>query len=69
MHYQGDSETSDTNSVEVHPQLTCMGHPVDGALVGAGSLWPCHDSSSHDATGLKNAVLPSEYAFYMCTQG
>jgi len=24
------------NPVEVHPQ----GHPVDGVLVGAGSLWP-----------------------------
>jgi hypothetical protein len=28
------------NSVEVHPQLSHNGHPVDGALVGAGSLWP-----------------------------
>jgi hypothetical protein len=30
-----------------------MGQPLDGALVGAGSLWPCHDSSNHDAKGLK----------------
>jgi len=30
----------DINSVEVHPQLSNKGHPVDGALVGAGSLWP-----------------------------
>jgi hypothetical protein len=29
-----------TNSVEVHPQLSNNRHPVDGALVGAGSLWP-----------------------------
>jgi hypothetical protein len=28
------------NSVEVHPQLSNNGHPVDGALVGAGSVWP-----------------------------
>jgi len=28
----------DINSVEVHPQLSHSGHPVDGALVGAGSL-------------------------------
>jgi len=28
------------NSVEVHPQLSNKGHPVDGVLVGAGSLWP-----------------------------
>jgi hypothetical protein len=27
------------NSVEVHPQLSINRHPVDGALVGAGSLW------------------------------
>jgi hypothetical protein len=25
------------NSVEVHPQLSTNGHPVDGALVGASS--------------------------------
>jgi hypothetical protein len=28
------------NSVEVHPQLSNNGHPVDSVLVGAGSLWP-----------------------------
>jgi len=28
------------NSVEVHPQLSNNGHPVDGVLVGASSLWP-----------------------------
>jgi hypothetical protein len=28
------------NSVEVHPQLSNHGHPVDGVLVGGGSLWP-----------------------------
>jgi hypothetical protein len=26
--------------VKVHPQLSHNGHPVDGALVGASSLWP-----------------------------
>jgi hypothetical protein len=26
-------------SVEVHPQLSDIGHPVDVALVGASSLW------------------------------
>ncbi len=31
---------SGSNSVEDHPQLTHNGHPVDGALVGAGLLWP-----------------------------
>jgi len=30
------------NSVEVHPQLSDNGHPVDAALVGAGSLWLTH---------------------------
>jgi hypothetical protein len=28
------------NSVEVHPQWRNNRHPVDGALLGAGSLWP-----------------------------
>ncbi len=26
--------------VKVHPQLSSNGHPVDGALMGASSLWP-----------------------------
>ncbi len=30
---------ANTNSVEIHPQLSNNGHPVDGAMVGAGSLW------------------------------
>jgi hypothetical protein len=29
-----------SNSVKDHPQLSHNRHPVDGALVGAGSLWP-----------------------------
>jgi hypothetical protein len=29
-----------SNSVEDYPQLSHNGHPVDGAQVGAGSLWP-----------------------------
>jgi hypothetical protein len=29
-----------SNSVEDHPQLSHNRHPVDGVLVGAGSLWP-----------------------------
>jgi hypothetical protein len=29
-----------SNSVEDHPQLSHNRHPVDGALVDAGSLWP-----------------------------
>ncbi len=28
------------NSVDVHPQVSNNGHPVDGVLVGAGSLRP-----------------------------
>jgi len=28
------------NSVEVHPQLSTIRHPMDGAVVGAGSQWP-----------------------------
>jgi hypothetical protein len=26
--------------VDVHPQLSNSGYPVDGVLVGAGSEWP-----------------------------
>jgi len=32
------------NSVEVHPQLSNNGHPVDGVLVGAGSPCLCFTS-------------------------
>ncbi len=28
------------NSVEVHPQPSNNRYPADGALLGAGSLWP-----------------------------
>jgi hypothetical protein len=31
---------SNINPVEVQPQLSFIGHLVDGLLVGAGSLWP-----------------------------
>jgi len=37
------------NSVKVHPHLCNNRHPVDGALVGAGSLWP--PSPPHFALG------------------
>jgi hypothetical protein len=33
------------NSVEIHPQLNNIEHPVDGVLVGAGSLQPYHGRS------------------------
>jgi hypothetical protein len=28
------------NSIEIHPQLSNKMHPMDGELVGVGSLWP-----------------------------
>jgi len=28
------------NLVEIHPQLNNNRHPMDGVLVGIGSLWP-----------------------------
>jgi len=28
------------NLIEIHPQLSNNGHLVEGALVGASSLWP-----------------------------
>jgi hypothetical protein len=43
------------NSVEVHPQLSNNGHPVDGVLVGAGSLWPW-------GTGLVEPITVSFHA-------
>jgi len=34
----------DVNLVKVHPQLSHNGHPMDGAMVGAGPLWQaCSD--------------------------
>jgi hypothetical protein len=41
------------NSVEVHPQLRNNGHPVDGVLVGAGSLWPPNNKGK-----MKNLHVP-----------
>jgi len=37
----------DINSVEVHPQLNNNGHPVDGVLVGVGSLCPMARMNQH----------------------
>ncbi len=34
----GYQDETKYNSVEVHTQLSNNGHPVDGALVGAGLL-------------------------------
>jgi hypothetical protein len=31
---------SNINLVEVHPQLNNNGHPKDGVLIGARSMWP-----------------------------
>ncbi len=35
--YQGETKYY---KVEIHAQLSHNGHPVDGAPVGVGSLWP-----------------------------
>jgi hypothetical protein len=40
------------NGVEVHPQLSNNDHPVDGALVGAGSMWSSF--TTHDNLATKN---------------
>jgi hypothetical protein len=49
------------NSVEVHPQLSNNRLPGDGALVGAGSLWPfqtaCDECLSQTELGNKNHSL------------
>jgi len=41
--YQGEKQI--LTPVEVHPEVSNNGHPVDGALVGAGSLWPSDQTS------------------------
>jgi hypothetical protein len=38
------------NGVEVHPQLSNNDHPVDGALVGAGSMWSSFTTQDKLAT-------------------
>jgi hypothetical protein len=38
----GDQGEPDINSLEVHPQLSLISHnqhPVDGVLMGDGSIW------------------------------
>jgi hypothetical protein len=53
------------NSVEVHPQLSHKGHPVDGVLVGAGSVYPNgmdHSTPEEDEPGLGRAIVPLGYS-------
>ncbi len=46
-----------TPSFEVHPQLSNNWHPVDGALVGAGSL--CHLQTNPDVLVLYPSPHPN----------
>jgi hypothetical protein len=50
------------NLVEVHPQLSNNRHPVDGALVGAGSLWP----SSRMVTNYPQIPSNNEQGVWPC---
>jgi hypothetical protein len=50
---------SNINSVEVHPRLSNNRHPVDGALVGAGSLWPQRSPKTKWWHPLTNVVQSS----------
>jgi hypothetical protein len=48
-----------SNSVDDHPQLSHNRHPVDGALVGAGSLWPVterRNAHGNERSSERNAV-------------
>jgi hypothetical protein len=45
------------NSVELHPQLNNKGHPLDGALVGAGSFWPSGWTSNIQVREYRNPKL------------
>jgi hypothetical protein len=38
--YQGEKNQMLMNSVEVHPKVSNNGHPMDGALVDDGLVWP-----------------------------
>jgi len=46
---------SDINSVDVHPQWSDDSHPVDGALVGAGSLGPQAESCKGQVRALQSS--------------
>jgi hypothetical protein len=51
------------NSVEDHSQPSHNRHPVDGALVGAGSLWPCLLNQSEPQGGGFCVLLLIYYTF------
>jgi hypothetical protein len=48
------------NSVEIHPQLSNNGHPVDDALVGAGSLWPSLTTNGKPVMNLAISEKPKK---------
>ncbi len=48
----------DINSGEDHPQLGHIRHPVDGALVGAGSLWSVPLGFNTRKRTLKWLIMP-----------
>jgi hypothetical protein len=50
------------NSVEVHPQLSDNRHPVDGALVGPGSLCPIF----HVCVNPYHILCPHKLYFEFC---
>ncbi len=50
-----------SNSVEDHPQLSHNRHPVDGALVGADSLWPEQDQICDAFPLIKYIVKNSKF--------
>jgi hypothetical protein len=55
------------NSVEVHPQLSKYGHPVDGVLVGAGSLWPCSFICKMNSSLTKGSSGPCSKLYWRCS--
>jgi len=46
------------NKLEVHPQLSNNDHPVDGALVGVGSMWLSF--TTHDNLATENYSRTSQ---------
>jgi hypothetical protein len=55
------------NGAEVHPQLSNNDHPVDGALVGAGSMWSSFITHYNLAT--KNEAVPNHPSNAVRSQG
>jgi hypothetical protein len=53
-------------SVEVYLQLRNNGHPVDGALVGAGSTWPKNSNIPTTAQQVIRSISALQTVVKLC---